>query len=66
MQLNGTKVTDLDQFQHDLESFRKDHPGDVVVLVVDRLRRGEETIKIEPPQSEPTTPTPGGLPGADQ
>jgi S1-C subfamily serine protease len=48
-ELNGTNVTNLDQFKKALEAFRKDKPKEAIVLVV--LREGNtQTIRIEPPQ----------------
>ncbi|HUB24191.1 MAG TPA: PDZ domain-containing protein [Tepidisphaeraceae bacterium] len=52
LQLNGQPVTDLDHFQQDLESLRKSQPHqEVVMVVLDRTGR-QETINIEPPQSD--------------
>jgi serine protease Do len=52
LQLNGQPATDLDEFKQDYESIRKEHPHDELVLVI--LGRGgrQETINIEPPQSD--------------
>ena len=58
MQLNAQPVTDLAEFKKDYLAFRKDHPHDEVVLVVHRRGGGEETVNIEPPQ---TDATPGGI-----
>jgi S1-C subfamily serine protease len=52
LQLNGELVIDFDQFKHDYEAFRHDHAKDAVVLVVHRRDGSEETINIEPPQSD--------------
>jgi S1-C subfamily serine protease len=56
-QLNAQPVTDLAEFKQDYLAFRKDHPHDEVVLVVHRRGGQEQTINIEPPQ---TDATPGG------
>jgi serine protease Do len=55
--LNGKPVTDLDEFKKNYEQFRKDKPKDAVVLVVSDLDGKEQTINIEPPQ---TDALPGG------
>jgi len=60
LQLNGKPVTSLDQFKSDYQAFRKDHPRDEVVLVVQRIAGQEETVNIEPPQSEPAPGAGGG------
>ena len=60
LQLNGELVTDFDQFKHDYEAFRHDHSKDAVVLVVHRRDGSEETINIEPPQTDDTGG--GGMP----
>jgi serine protease Do len=55
--MNGKPVTDLDEFKKDYEQFRKDKPKDAVVLVVSQLDGKEQTVNIEPPQ---TDALPGG------
>jgi S1-C subfamily serine protease len=52
MQLNGQAVTSLNEFKRDYEAFRKDHSHDEVVLVVHRRGGQEQTINIEPPQTD--------------
>jgi hypothetical protein len=52
-------VTDLKQFRSDYQAFRKDHPHDEVVLVVLRPGGEEQTLNIEPPQSDSAS-APGG------
>lgn len=48
-EINGTPVTDVNQFKTEYQKLRKDKPRDAVVLVV--LRDGNtEVIRIEPPQ----------------
>ena len=61
VQLNGKRVRDLPAFKEEYESFRKDHAHEAVVLVVHRLGGREETINIEPPQSD--TASPAAVPG---
>jgi len=61
-QLNGQPVTDLNQFKQDYEAFRKAHAHDMVVLVVHRPAGREETINIEPPQSDAAPGAPTELP----
>jgi serine protease Do len=62
LELNGRLVASLDQFRRDYRAFRRDHPRDDVVLVVNRASGEEETVNIEPPQSDAL---PGGA-GGDQ
>jgi S1-C subfamily serine protease len=57
MQLNGEAVSTLDHFKEDYQTFRKGHPKDDVVLVVHTAAGQEETVNIEPPQ---TDVAPGG------
>lgn len=52
MQVNGQHVSDLADFKQDYQAFRRDHPHDALVLVVHRRAGEEETINIEPPQSD--------------
>jgi serine protease Do len=63
LQLNGKVVTDLDEFKQDYQAFRRDHPHDAVVLVVHRSGGQEETVNIEPPQTD-AAPGAGGAGGA--
>jgi S1-C subfamily serine protease len=51
-QMNGNPVTDLDEFKRDYQQFRKTRPGDPVVLEVTRLDGKQQTINIQPPQSD--------------
>jgi len=48
-QVNGEPIADVDQFEKTYKQLRKDKPKDAVVLVVHR-ERGEDTVRIEPPQ----------------
>jgi S1-C subfamily serine protease len=52
LELNGQSISDLDDFHNEYDAFRKDHPHDPVVLVVHRRGGREETINIEPPQTD--------------
>jgi serine protease Do len=48
-EVNGTAITDVDQFRQTFEQVRKDKPRDALKLVV--LRQGNtQVIRIEPPQ----------------
>jgi S1-C subfamily serine protease len=49
-QMNGKAVEGLDQFKRDYQQFRKDHPGDPLVLEVTRLDGKQQTVNIQPPQ----------------
>lgn len=49
VEINKSPVTDLESFKKQLTDFRKASPKEVVVLMVLR-ERGNEVIKIEPPQ----------------
>jgi len=51
-QMNGKPVENLDEFKKDYLDFRKDRPSDPVVLEVTRLDGKEQTINIQPPQSD--------------
>jgi serine protease Do len=51
-QMNGKPVGTLDEFKKDYLDFRKDRPSDPVVLEVTRLDGKEQTINIQPPQSD--------------
>jgi S1-C subfamily serine protease len=51
-QMNGKPVENLDEFKKDYLDFRKDRPNDPVVLEVIRLDGKEQTINIQPPQSD--------------
>jgi serine protease Do len=51
-QMNGKPVETLDEFKKDYQDFRKDRPTDPVVLEVIRLDGKEQTINIQPPQSD--------------
>jgi serine protease Do len=64
MQLNGQAVTSLDQFKKDYQAFRRDHAHEEVVLVVHRTNGQEETVNIEPPQTDAAPGGAGGVGGA--
>jgi serine protease Do len=49
-QMNGKPVEDLDGFKREYQQFRKEHPGDPLVLEVTRLDGKQQTINIQPPQ----------------
>jgi serine protease Do len=51
-QMNGKPVTNLDEFKKDYQEARKDRPGDPVVLEVTQIDGKQQTIDIEPPQSD--------------
>ena len=51
IQMNGKPVSTLDKFKTDYQKFRKDRPSDPVVLEVSQPDGKEQTINIEPPQS---------------
>jgi serine protease Do len=47
--LNGKTIKNLDQFEKEYQTFRKEHAKEAVVMVI--LREGRnQTIRIEPPQ----------------
>jgi S1-C subfamily serine protease len=62
MQINGQPVSDLAHFKSDYQAFRADHPHDAVVLVVHRRTGEEETVNIEPPQTDAAPGAPADLP----
>ena len=59
LQLNGSPVTDLDDFENTYKSFRANHPHDAVVLVVQEPNGQEETLNIEPPEDAAGGAAPG-------
>jgi serine protease Do len=62
LQLNGQPITDLAHFKTDYQDFRKAHPHDEVVFVVHRRTGQEETVNIEPPQTDASPEGTGELP----
>jgi serine protease Do len=51
IQMNGKPVSTLEKFKTDYQQFRKDRPNDPVVFEVSQPDGKEQTINIEPPQS---------------
>lgn len=51
-QMNGKPVVNLDEFKKDYVQARKDRPNDPVVLEVTLIDGKQQTINIEPPQSD--------------
>jgi S1-C subfamily serine protease len=51
LQMNGKPVDNLEEFKKDYLEFRKDRPGDPVVLEVTQVDGKQRTINIEPPQT---------------
>jgi serine protease Do len=49
IRLNNAPVNDLDEFEKNYKTLRKDKPREAIVLLVQRDNR-EDTIRIEPPQ----------------
>jgi S1-C subfamily serine protease len=51
-QMNGKPVENLDEFKKDYQESRKERPNDPLVLEVTRLDGKEQTINIQPPQTD--------------